>query len=136
VCSSDLGLMEIADIFAINKSDREGSDALGLALRTMIQLKKKAEDDFPIAVVKTVGTQNKGIDDLFESIVRHKEYMEKNGKLEAKRRENLLKQINELVQNKLQHNFWQDGKKELLDENIDKISRRELTPYDFVDSMF
>jgi LAO/AO transport system kinase len=130
------GLMEIADIFVINKSDREGSDVLGLALRTMIQLKKKAEGDFPIGVVKTVGTQNKGIDELFESIMRHKEHLEKNGKLEAKRRENLLKQINELVQNKLQHNFWQDGKKEILDENIEKISRRELTPYDFVDDLF
>ena len=130
------GLMEIADIFVINKSDREGSDVLGLALRTMIQLKKRAEGDFPIAVVKTVGTQNKGIDDLYEAIIRHKEYLEKNGKLEAKRKENLLKQINELVQNKLQNNFWRDGKKELLDQNIDKISRRELTPYDFVDSLF
>jgi LAO/AO transport system kinase len=130
------GLMEIADIFVINKSDREGSDALGLALRTMIHLKKRADDDFPIAVVKTVGTQNKGIEELLEAILRHKKYLETKGKLEAKRRVNLLKQINELVQNKLEHNFWQGSKKELLDENIEKISKRVITPYDFVDDLF
>jgi LAO/AO transport system kinase len=130
------GLMEIADIFVINKSDREGSDALGLALRTMIQLKKQRENEFPIAVVKTVGTQNKGIDELLEAITRHKEHMATKGLLEAKRKENLLKQINELVQNKLEHNFWKDGRKELLDGNIDSISLREQTPYDFVDNLF
>jgi len=130
------GLMEIADIFVINKSDRDGSDVLGLALRTMIQLKKKQDEDFPIAVVKTIGTQNKGTEDLLDSIMRHKEHLEKNGKLQVKRKENLLKQINELVNNKLEHNFWQGSKKKLLEENIEKISKREMTPYDFVDELF
>jgi LAO/AO transport system kinase len=87
------GLMEIADIFVINKSDREGSDALGLALRTMIQLKQRKDKEFPIAVVKTVGTQNKGIDELYEAIIRHKQYLENNGQLLVKRRENLIKQM-------------------------------------------
>jgi len=130
------GLMEIADIFVINKSDREGSDVLGLALRTMIQLKKRDDANFPIAVVKTVGTQNKGTEELLDAIMLHKKHLESNGKLEAKRRENLLKQINELVNNKLENKFWQDEKKKLLEENIDKITKREITPYDFVDELF
>jgi hypothetical protein len=40
------------------------------------------------------------------------------------------------VQHKLERNFWQDGRKEILDSNIEKISKRELTPYDFVDELF
>ncbi len=130
------GLMEIADIFVINKSDREGSDVLGLALRTMIQLKKRDDANFPIAVVKTIGTQNKGTEELLDAIILHKKHLESNGKLEAKRKENLMKQINELVNNKLENNFWQGEKKKLLEENIDKITKRELTPYDFVDELF
>jgi len=130
------GLMEIADIFVINKSDREGSDVLALALRTMIHLKKRHDDDFPISVVKTVGTQNKGTEELFDSITRFKAHLESNGKLVKKRKVNLLKQINELVNNKLEVKFWSDKKKKSLDENIDMISRRELTPYDFVDGLF
>lgn len=130
------GLMEIADIFVINKSDREGSDVFGHALRTIIHLKKADEDDFPVAVLKTIGTKNKGTEELLEAILRHKEFLKKKGKLEAKRKENLLKQINELVQNRLQYDFWQDGRKELLEEKIEKISRREITPYDFVEDLF
>jgi len=130
------GLMEIGDLFVINKSDREGSDALGLALRTMLHLKMKIDDDREVKVVKTVGTQNKGIDELYNEILKHKEYLEKKGKLELKRKEHLIKQINELVVSKLESKFWTAEYKNSLAENIDKISRREETPYDFVEKLF
>ena len=130
------GLMEIGDIFVINKSDREGSESLGVALRTMLHLKMTRESDREIPVIKTVASRNKGIDELYDFIMRHKEYLEKKGKLALKRREHLLKQINELVNNKLENKFWTSERKELLDNQIEKISEREVTPYDFVDDMF
>lgn len=130
------GLMEIGDIFVINKSDREGSDALGVALRTMLHLKMTKESDRQVPVVKTVASHNKGVDELYDYIFMHKEYLEKKGKLEAKRKEHLLKQINELVGSKLEKKFWSDENKKSLDNNIEKISKREVTPYDFVDELF
>lgn len=131
------GLMEIGDIFVINKSDREGSDALGVALRTMLHLKMKKDDKRgETPVVKTVASQNEGISKLFEFILLHKKYLESNGKLEEKRKENLIKQINELVNDKLENKFWTTEKKNVLDSSIDKISSREVTPYDFVDELF
>jgi len=130
------GLMEIGNIFVINKSDREGSESLGVALRTMLHLKMTRESDREIPVIKTVASRNKGIDELYYFILRHKLYLETKGKLELKRKENLLKQINELVNNKLEHKFWTDSRKEMLDKQISKISQREVTPYDFVDELF
>ncbi len=130
------GLMEIGDIFVINKSDREGSETLGVALRTMLHLKMTKESDREVPVIKTVATKNKGIGELYEFIIMHKEYLEKKGKLAAKRKVNLIKQINELVNNKLEHKFWTSEKKELLDKKIAQISKREVTPYDFVDELF
>ncbi len=130
------GLMEIGDIFVINKSDREGSDALGVALRTMLHLKMTKESDRQVPVVKTVATHNKGVDELFDYILMHKEYLVKKGKLEKKRREQLLKQINELVSHRLENKFWTKDKKNILDESLEKISKREVTPYDFVDELF
>lgn len=130
------GLMEIGDLFVINKSDREGSDALGLALRTMLHLKMKIDDDREVKVVKTVGTQNKGIDELYNEILKHKEYLEKKGKLEMKRKEHLTKQINELVISKLESKFWTPELKNSLTQNIEKISKREESPYDFVEKLF
>lgn len=130
------GLMEIGDIFVINKSDRDGSEALGVALRTMLHLKMSRESDREVPVIKTVATKNQGIDELYDFIIRHKDYLNKKGKLALKRRENLIKQINELVNNKLEHKFWTAQRKKLLDNTISKISEREVTPYDFVDEMF
>lgn len=130
------GLMEIGDIFVINKSDREGADALAVALRTMLHLKMKETDNWETKVVKTIGTQNKGIDDLLNEIIRHKTYLESNGLLLAKRKENLMKQINELVNNKLEVKFWTEERKKVLDKNIDGIISRRSNPYDFVDELF
>lgn len=130
------GLMEIGDIFVINKSDREGSDALGTALRTMLHLKMTRDSDREVPVVKTVASQNKGIDELADFIIRHKEYLVSKGKLIEKRKENLMKQINELVNSRLENHFWSAQRKELLDKMIDKIAGREINPYDFVDELF
>jgi LAO/AO transport system kinase len=130
------GLMEIGDIFVINKSDREGADALAVAIRTMLHLKMKESDNWDTKVVKTIGTQNKGIDDLLTEIIRHKTYLESNGLLLAKRKENLMKQINELVNNKLEVKFWTEERKKVLDMNIEGIISRKSNPYDFVDELF
>ena len=130
------GLMEIGDIFVINKSDREGSDALGVALRTMLHLKMTKESDRQVPVVKTVASQNKGTDELYEYILMHKEYLEKKGMLQQKRKEHLVKQINELVNNRLENKFWTADKKASLENSLDRISNREVTPYDFVDELF
>jgi LAO/AO transport system kinase len=130
------GLMEIGDIFVINKSDRDGSEALGVALRTMLHLKMTKENDRQVPVVKTIATQNKGAGELYDFILMHKQYLESKGKLLEKRKENLLKQINELVNNKLENKFWTEENRKILESNIEKISIREITPYDFVDDLF
>jgi LAO/AO transport system kinase len=130
------GLMEISNIFVINKSDREGADALSIALKTMLHLKMKESDDWEVKVIKTVGTQNKGIEDLYKEILRHKHYLESNGKLISKRKENLIKQVNELVNNKLEKKFWSDERKKHLNNKISEIIQRGSNPYDFVEELF
>lgn len=130
------GLMEIGDIFVVNKSDREGADAVAVAIRTMLHLKMKETDNRETKVVKTIGTQNKGTDDLLAEIIHHKTYLESNGLLLAKRKENLMKQINELVNNKLEVKFWTEERKKELDKNINGIISRKSNPYDFVDDLF
>jgi LAO/AO transport system kinase len=129
------GLMEIGDIFVINKSDREGSEALGVALRTMLHLKASRESDREIPVIKTIALQNKGTEELLDFIFRHKEYLESRGKLREKRKSHLIKQINEIVSGKLKNNFWTEENRKKLESNIDKISSREITPYDFAESL-
>jgi len=130
------GLMEIGDIFVINKCDRQGADVLATALKTMLHLKMKEHEIWDIKVIKTIGTQNKGIDELNKEIFRHRTYLETNGKMKIKRRDNLIKQIYELVNNKLEIKFWSDERRSIMDDKLDRILDRESTPYDFVDEVF
>lgn len=130
------GLMEIGDIFVINKSDRDGADTLGLALKTMLQLKMKSHNERMTKVIKTVGTQNKGIEELCKEIMMHRKYLQDTGRYTEKRKENLMKQINELVSERLEIKFWSDVRRQAMKKEIESVQIRKTTPYDFVDSLF
>lgn len=129
------GLMEIADIFILNKSDREGADAIASTIRNIIHLKPSSKDGWIINVLKTIGSQNKGIEELFNEIVKHKQHLKESGFLEVKRKDHLLKKIVDLVNNKLKVNFWDELKKNNLNQKLELIIKRQDDPYSFVESI-
>ena len=127
------GLMEIADIFAVNKSDREGANSVAATIKNIIHLKPPSEDNWEIMVLNTIGTQNKGIDELFEEILRHKKHLEESGFLKKKRMSNLSKKINEIINLKLQNDFWSKEHREDLANNLPEIYERKSDPYSYVE---
>ncbi|CAN5582189.1 methylmalonyl Co-A mutase-associated GTPase MeaB [soil metagenome] len=129
------GLMEIADIFTLNKADRDGADGVAASIRNIIHLKPPTEDKWEIKVFKTVATGNKGIEELFNEILAHKDHLKKSGFLKKKRMSNLLKKIHELVYNRLEHKFWNEDRKQKLAENIEDIYEKKLDPYSFTDEL-
>jgi len=129
------GLMEIADIFVLNKSDREGADGVAATLKNIIHLKPPTPDNWIINVLKTVGSQNKGLDELMTEVMKHKEHLNTSGWLKKKRIANLTKKIQELVHNKLHQTFWNEKHKKDLDENLEGIYEKKKDPYSYVDSI-
>ena len=129
------GLMEIADIFVLNKSDREGADGVISTIKNIIHLKPPGRDNWTIDVLKTTGSQNKGIEELFNEIIRHKDHLVNSGFLKIKRKEQLNKKIRELVNNKLEVNFWDMEKIKNLDERIDRINEKKEDPYSYVEEI-
>lgn len=129
------GLMEIADIFVLNKSDREGADGIVATIKNIIHLKPPSKDNWVIDVLKTVGSQNKGTEELYNEIIKHKDHLEKTGYLKLKRKDNLTKKIREIVNNKLEVNFWDKDKLELLNKKIDDILVKKEDPYSFVEEI-
>ena len=129
------GLMEIADIFVLNKSDREGADGIVSTIKNIIHLKPPSKDNWIIEVLKTVGSQNKGTEELFDEIMKHKEHLEKTGYLKLKRKDNLNKKIKGLIHNKLEVEFWDRKKLEFLDGKIDDILIKKEDPYSFVEEI-
>lgn len=129
------GLMEIADIFVLNKSDREGADGVAATLKNIIHLKPPTEDNWTINVLKTVGSQNKGIDELLAEIEKHKKHLEESGYLKKKRISNLTKKIHELVHNKLNYTFWDEKKRTELADTLEEMYEKKKDPYSYVDSI-
>jgi LAO/AO transport system kinase len=80
------GILEIGDVFVVNKADRDGADATVRDIRHMISLGDRTEPGlWRPPVIKTVASQNQGIDDVLEAIDKHVAWMEHSGTLRERR---------------------------------------------------
>ena len=129
------GLMEIADIFVLNKSDREGADGVAATLKNIIHLKPPSRYGWIINVLKTTGSQNKGTEELLNEIIKHKDHLDETGFIKIKRKEQLTKKILDLVNNKLEVKFWNDKRRKELNDEIEFISDRKTDPYTFAEKI-
>ncbi len=77
------GLMEIADIFVLNKSDREGVDRLETQLEAMLELAREPNGWKP-KIVRTVATENKGVDELAAAIAEYREHFKRSADRQSK----------------------------------------------------
>ena len=126
------GILEIGDILVVNKSDRPGSDRLVRELQMMLSLGEEKEWISPIT--PTTATTGDGIDDLWESILKHKKYLGEE-KLESKRLEKLKYELENQISQKL-------FTKKIIEVGDDEITRtskdilnRKIDPFTAVDNI-
>jgi LAO/AO transport system kinase len=74
------GITEIADVFVINKSDRDGAETIRREIETMVEIGQGADPAWRIPVLMTVASTGQGIGELVETILRHREFRRKTGK--------------------------------------------------------
>jgi LAO/AO transport system kinase len=129
------GLMEIADIFVVNKSDRQGADNIASSLRNIIHLKPQSEDKWDIKVLKTIASENDGTVELLKEIKRHHMHLTKSGFLEIRRNHHLRNKVKELVNESLKVNFWSEENEKYLNENMEKIGLKLTDPYTLADEI-
>jgi LAO/AO transport system kinase len=94
------GLMEIGDIFVLNKSDREGADRLEQELHAMLSLVMPRDGWHP-PVVRTIASENKGIDVLAAKIAEFRKHFESSGERQRKHVEHWKQRLIELVESRL-----------------------------------
>ncbi len=151
------GLMEIADIFVVNKADRPGADRLMKDLRVALHLRAgKALSDVPahhgvdlsrlgtnvgtepeveepaweIPVLKTVAQSGEGVPELLAAIDEHGRFLEDSGQLGARRRARASVRVREVAERELRGVLWgREGAKVLLEQGLDRIQAGEATPY-------
>lgn len=128
------GLMEIADFFVLNKSDRAGSDQAVMSIKMILNFKNK-KDGWQPDVIQTVASEGKGIEKIIETVSAHKSYLETSKNLTNKRQKRIMKRIRELVGEKLHFEFWNEARENYLQLNIEKIFHKNLTPYDLAEKL-
>lgn len=130
------GLMEIADFFVLNKSDRPGSDSALTAIQTILMLKDHTEKDWLPNILKSVASENKGIKEIADEIYRHKDYLESNNLLIFKREEKYRLRIKEIVEALIHKEFWQEENISKLNDSLKKVVEGNLSPYQLAEELY
>ncbi len=128
------GLMEIADIFVINKADREGAEKMKIELEMILNLRDFANAWKP-PILKTVANQSQGIEKLLETIQDHQAYLSTQGHLQEKRSQRLIEKIHSLVNEELNRKFWTEKRKKRLRQELQKVLENHLSPYQLVQDL-
>jgi len=122
------GLIEIADLFIINKSDRVGANRLSAMLKSVLHdFSKEGQLEPPI--FNTIGTEKVGMEKLFSGIVSHVKAMSKAGDLDKKRLDRYRKRVLDLVRGELEKSFWTRSKMDLLKRMTTSIDQVTTVPH-------
>ena len=129
------GIMEIGEIFVVNKADREGADHVVTMIKAMLDL-NLSSDAWQQPVIKTVATENEGVDELYESIMLHRKHLRESDLLTQKRKERIGREITKLLERRIAQ-YVHDQMKGIgsLEGLVEKVARRETDPYACVDRL-
>ena len=123
------GVMEIADVFVVNKADRDGANRMAIAIRSMLQT-AGAPSDWELPIVLTSAHAGEGIEELWEKIQEHRKYLGESAKLAARRESRRQGEFLEAVQEELGRRLKQAmGDHPGLIETTRKIADKEVEPY-------
>jgi LAO/AO transport system kinase len=122
------GIMEIADIFVVNKADREGADRLVSAVEANLALQMYGEEEWRPPIIKTVATTGQGVKELVEAIWQFRAHSERTQAVRRRTRSEY--RLRELVS----HRFMDHLEREVLSSGelgslVDRIAAREIDPY-------
>jgi len=122
------GLVEIADIFVINKSDREGADRLADTLSSMINaIGNDSKPDAP--VFTTVASDGRGMDKLFDGVFDQLDKFDRCGLLVQKKKERYRNRVKKLIQEQLLGEFWTEDRIRKLEDATKSLDTITESPY-------
>jgi LAO/AO transport system ATPase len=124
------GLMEIADLFVMNKADRPGADQAMTSIEFILGLRPHSGQDWLVRIVKTQAHEGKGVAEVVTMIDQHRSFLQISNTLVERRKIQLKQRIHEIINEQWHFDFWTSERADYLAEQIEQVFSRSLTPYD------
>ena len=128
------GLLEVADVFAINKADRPGVQELERDLNNMLDLNMHMGEWRP-PIVRTVALKGEGVSELWETIGKHRAFLEEHGELATRRAARVTDEIREIVARRVEREAYDRCRGDAFDALRDDVLDRKLDPYAAADRL-
>jgi LAO/AO transport system kinase len=129
------GILEIGDIYVVNKADREGADQVRRDLRNMLALAERADDAWKPPIVQTVAQTGQGIDEVVAAIDRHRAWMDSSGELERRRVRRARDEIEAIAVTALRKRWGDVHARTELDDLAEQVASGKSDPYVAADSL-
>jgi LAO/AO transport system kinase len=130
------GILEIGDVYVVNKADREGADATARELNHMLGLgEARSAGDWRPPIVKTVAARGQGVDELVEALEKHRAWMDEHGELAGRRRRRAAQEVETIAVTALRQRFGDLRGDQRLDALAERVAAGELDPYTAADEL-
>ncbi|MHA6617117.1 methylmalonyl Co-A mutase-associated GTPase MeaB [Pseudonocardia sp. DLS-67] len=136
VQAAKAGILEIADVFAVNKADRDGARQTVRDLRQMLALGEQGDEDgWRRPVVRTVATRAEGVDDLVAALDAHREWLDRSGERARRRRARAEAEIEAIALEQHRSRIGDLRGTVGLRQLAERVLRGELDPYGAADAL-
>ncbi|MEO3764534.1 methylmalonyl Co-A mutase-associated GTPase MeaB [Streptomyces sp. B8F3] len=130
------GILEIGDVYVVNKADRDGADATARELNHMLGLgEARAAGDWRPPIVKTVAARDEGTDEVVEALEKHRAWMEEHGVLAARRLRRAAGEVETIAVTALRERMADLHGDRRLSALAERITAGELDPYAAADEL-
>jgi LAO/AO transport system kinase len=130
------GILEIGDLFVVNKADKDGADETARELEIMLSMGTAEKQDWKPPIVKTVATKNEGITELVDKVYEYKSFLEESNHIVSKRKLQTEAHMKDVLREEtIQRVFDLMGGEQGFDKLVHQVADRELDPYTAVEQM-
>ena len=129
------GILEIGDIYVVNKADRDGADQVRRDLRNMIALADRPDEAWKPPIVQTVAQTGQGVDEVVEKIDAHRAWMESSGELDRRRVRRARDEIEAIAVTALRERWGNVHERTELDDLAQAVADGESDPYRAADEL-
>lgn len=123
------GLFEIADLFVVNKVDREGAEGAVATLNYLLDMNQAEGDRWKPPILKTVAIRGEGVEAVVDALEEHRGYLKRSGQLELRNRERSEEEVKRIIEEALWGRLLSRLKEGEWERMMLQIADRELDPY-------